>query len=224
MTTVRIKDRVLDSEAMRLTPRMNEPAPLFEANTTHGRKCLTDYRGHWLLLFSHPADFTPICTSEFLAFTAAFDEFKALDCALLGLSVDSNFSHLAWITAIKEKFGVDIPFAIIDDASMWVASMYGMIQPCAAETAAVRASFIIDPEGMLRMMMYYPIGVGRSVRELLRIVAAMQVVEKHGVVTPEGWQPGDKVIVPPPATAEELKQRPHAGYEYTDWYFCKREL
>jgi peroxiredoxin (alkyl hydroperoxide reductase subunit C) len=224
MATVRIGDRTLDQDTLRLTPRLNEPAPDFEVNTTHGPRKLNDYRRRWVLLFSHPADFTPICTSEFIAFTRAYEQFQALNCDLLGLSVDSTYSHLAWIRNIKEKFGIDIPFPIIEDVSMWVSCVYGMIQPGASETKTVRASFLIDPDGILRYMSYYPIGVGRSVAELLRLVAAAQTCRKHKVATPEGWQPGDKVIVPAPTTADEAEARAKAGYEYVDWYYCQREL
>jgi peroxiredoxin (alkyl hydroperoxide reductase subunit C) len=224
MATVRIGDRILDQDTLRLTPRLDEPAPEFEVNTTHGPKQLSDYRGRWLILFSHPADFTPVCTSEFLTFAKAYEQFKRMNCELLGLSIDSNYSHVAWIRNIKEKFGVEIPFPIIEDVSMWVASVYGMIQPGASDTATVRATFIIDPEGILRAMMYYPIDVGRSVAELLRLLAAAQVCSEHGVATPEAWQPGDKVIVPPPTTTEEAEARVKAGYDYVDWYYCRKQL
>ncbi|CAE7862204.1 unnamed protein product [Symbiodinium microadriaticum] len=205
-------------------PQLNAPAPAFEVRTTAGRRSLSDYRGRWLVLFSHPADFTPVCTTEFIAFARAYDEFQALNCDLLGLSIDSRFAHLAWLRSIKENFGVEIPFPIIEDLSMTVAQAYGMIQPGASDTSAVRATFLIDPEGMLRAMVYYPMSNGRSVPELLRLLEAMQTSDVHGVATPEGWQPGDKVIVPPPQTAEEAEARRQDGYEYTDWYFCKKEI
>lgn len=206
-------------------PRLNELAPNFEAKTTHGVKKLADYRGKWLVLFSHPADFTPVCTTEFMAFAKAHEQFSALNCELLGLSIDSNFAHLAWVRNIKEKFGVDIPFPIIEDLSMRVANAYGMIQPGASDTSAVRATFLIDPEGKLRAMVYYPMSNGRSINEFLRLLTALQTSDTHGVATPEGWQPGDKVIVPPPATAEAAEARVASGeYECTDWYFCKKAL
>jgi peroxiredoxin (alkyl hydroperoxide reductase subunit C) len=205
-------------------PRLNEPAPAFEAPTTHGVKRLEDYRGKWLVLFSHPADFTPVCTTEFIAFAKRHADFKAINCELLGLSIDSNFSHIAWERNIKEKFGVAIDFPIIADLSMQVAKAYGMIQPGASDTSAVRATFIIDPEGVLRAMVYYPMSNGRSIDEFVRLVKAMQTSDEHKVATPEAWQPGDKVIVPPPATAEEAAARVEAGYECTDWYFCKKQL
>jgi peroxiredoxin (alkyl hydroperoxide reductase subunit C) len=206
-------------------PRLNEPAPDFAAVTTHGFRKLEDYRGQWLVLFSHPADFTPVCTTEFMAFAKRHAEFQAINTELLGLSIDSIHSHVAWTRNIKEKFGVDIPFPIIADLSMEVAKAYGMIHPGAADTSAVRATFIIDPEGVLRAMVYYPMSNGRSIDEFVRLVKAMQVSDANKVATPEAWQPGDKVIVPPPSTAEEAEARVASGeYECTDWYFCKKTI
>ncbi|OZB37315.1 MAG: peroxiredoxin [Halothiobacillus sp. 14-56-357] len=206
-------------------PRLNERAPEFDAPTTHGRKTLKDYEGKWLVLFSHPADFTPVCSTEFMAFAKAAPDFNAINCDLLGLSIDSNYSHIAWERNIKEKFGVEITFPIIADLSMNVASMFGMVHPGASDTQAVRATFVIDPEGVLRAMLYYPMSNGRSIPEILRLVKALQTSTKHGVATPEGWQPGDKVIVPPPATAQEAEARMNSGeYECVDWYFCKKSL
>ncbi|MDH3661547.1 MAG: peroxiredoxin, partial [Alphaproteobacteria bacterium] len=189
-----------------------------------GQRTLEDYKGRWLILFSHPADFTPVCTTEFIAFAEAYDKFQALNCDLLGLSIDSTFSHLAWMRNIKEKFGVEIPFPIIEDLSMKVAGAYGMIRPGASDTSAVRATFVIDPEGVLRAMVYYPMTNGRSIDEFLRLLEALQTSDKHGVATPEAWRPGEKVIVPPPTTAEEAERRVAEGYECTDWYFCKKDL
>lgn len=205
-------------------PRLNEPAPDFEAVTTHGPRRLADYRGSWLILFSHPADFTPVCTTEFIAFAKRYEEFRDRNCELLGLSVDSNFSHLAWVRTIEEKFGVRIPFPIIADLDMKVSQKYGMIHPGASETATVRALFVIDPQGILRAMIYYPLTTGRSIDEVLRLLTALQTTDAHGVSTPEGWRPGDRVIVPPPKTVEELEERLKAGYECKDWWFCTRPL
>ena len=206
-------------------PRLNERAPEFEAPTTHGVRKLADYQGKWLVLFSHPADFTPVCTTEFMAFAKAQDSFAQLNCELLGLSIDSHYSHVAWMRNIQEKFGVEIKFPIIADLSMAVARAYGMIHPGAADTSAVRATFIIDPNGVLRAMVYYPMSNGRSIAEFLRLVQALQTSDANKVATPEGWQPGDEVIVPPPATAEEAQARVSQGeYECTDWYFCKKSL
>ncbi|MCA8948586.1 MAG: peroxiredoxin [Planctomycetes bacterium] len=205
-------------------PRLGEPAPDFSAVTTHGPRKLADYRGRWLVLFSHPADFTPVCTTEFVAFAKAHDRFRTLGAELLGLSIDSKFAHIAWVRNIKEKFGVDIPFPIIEDLSMRVASAYGMIQPGASDTSAVRATFFIDPDGVLRAMVYYPMSNGRSIDEFVRLLEAMQTSDRNKVATPEGWRPGDKVIVPPPATCELAEARLSEGYELTDWYFSKRAL
>ena len=192
-------------------PRLNEPAPAFEAPTTHGVKTLEDYKGKWLVLFSHPADFTPVCTTEFMAFAKRHEEFQAINTELLGLSIDSHYSHVAWVRNIQEKFGVEIPFPIIADLSMEVAKAYGMIHPGAADTSAVSATFIIDPEGVLRAMVYYPMSNGRSIDEFVRLVKAMQTSDANGIATPEAWQPGDKVIVPPPATTEEAQARAESG-------------
>ncbi|MEA5446647.1 peroxiredoxin [Gammaproteobacteria bacterium AB-CW1] len=206
-------------------PRLNERAPNFDAPTTHGRKTLEDYKGKWLVLFSHPADFTPVCTTEFVAFAKAADQFAELNTELLGLSIDSHYSHIAWARNIEEKFGVTIPFPIIADLSMAVAKAYGMVHPGASDTSAVRATFIIDPEGVLRAMLYYPMTNGRSVEEILRLVKSLQTSTEHGVATPENWKPGEKVIVPPPATAEEAAARvQNDEYECTDWYFCKKAV
>lgn len=205
-------------------PRLNEPAPDFEANTTHGMKKLSDYLGKWLVLFSHPADFTPVCTTEFIAFATHYPEFQALNCDLLGLSIDSNFSHLAWTRNIKDKFGVEIPFPVIEDISMKVAQAYGMIHPGASSTEAVRTTFIIDDRGIMRAMVYYPMTNGRSIPEFIRLIKALQTSDANSVATPEGWQPGDKVIVPPPKTAAAAEARLQEGYECVDWYFCKKSL
>lgn len=205
-------------------PRINEPAPAFKARTTHGERSLDDYKGKWLVLFSHPADFTPVCTTEFMGFARAADRFKALNCELLGLSIDSVHSHIAWMRSIEEKFGVEIPFPIIDDLSMNVAKAFGMIHPGASDTSAVRATFLIDPEGVVRAMVYYPMSNGRSVEEFIRLLTALQTSDANKVATPENWQPGEPVIVPPPATAEAAKARANEGYDYTDWYFSKKTL
>lgn len=205
-------------------PRINEPAPQFTAVTTHGSISLSDYKGKWVVLFSHPADFTPVCTTEFLAFAKKFDEFQKLDTEIIGLSIDSVYSHIAWIRNIEEKFGVKIPFPVIADLDMNVAKKYGMIHPGAADTSAVRAVFVIDPSQTLRAMVYYPLTNGRSIDEILRLVAALQTSDENGVATPENWKPGEKVIVPPPATQKEAEDRMKSGFEVTDWYFSKKEL
>lgn len=205
-------------------PRLNEPAPDFKALTTDGEKSLADYKGKWLILFSHPADFTPVCTTEFIAFAKRQDDFRAMGVELLGLSIDSHYSHIAWMRSIKEKFGVDIGFPIIADLNMKVAGDYGMIQPGESETAAVRATFIIDPDGVLRAMVYYPMNAGRSVDEIHRLVVALQTADANKCAMPENWKPGDPVIVPPPATAAAAEKRGSEGYDTKDWYFSTRNL
>jgi peroxiredoxin (alkyl hydroperoxide reductase subunit C) len=199
-------------------PLLHEPAPAFHARTTQGERSLEDYRGRWLIFFAHPADFTPVCASEFIAFSKAYDRFQELDCDLLGLSVDSLFAHIAWIANIKERFGVEVPFPIVEDPSMAVARAYGMLHPGAHTSATVRATFIIDPQGVIRAIIWYPMNVGRSVDELLRLLTALQTSDKSGVFTPEGWRQGDPVLVPPPLVAANIKgAAPIAGQ--TDWYF-----
>jgi len=205
-------------------PRLNEAAPAFDAPTTDGRKTLEDYKGKWLVLFSHPADFTPVCTTEFIAFAKRHEDFMARNTELLGLSIDSHYSHIAWMLNIKEKFGVEIKFPIIADLNMKVAQSYGMIQPGASDTAAVRATFLIDPNGVLRAMVYYPMNAGRSVAEIYRLLVAMQTADENSCAMPENWVPGDAVIVPTPATPEAAMARANEGYKTVDWYFSTREL
>jgi peroxiredoxin (alkyl hydroperoxide reductase subunit C) len=205
-------------------PRLNEPAPAFDALTTDGRRTNDDYKGKWLILFSHPADFTPVCTTEFMAFARRAEDFAALGTALLGLSIDSHYAHIAWMRSIKDTFGVEIPFPIIADLDMKVAQAFGMIQPGASDTQAVRATFIIDPEGLLRAMVYYPMTNGRSVDEFLRLLKALQVSDENKVATPENWQPGEDVIVPPPATASAAEARLSEGFATKDWYFSTKSL
>jgi peroxiredoxin (alkyl hydroperoxide reductase subunit C) len=205
-------------------PRLNEPAPDFEAVTTHGVLRLSDYRDSWLILFSHPADFTPVCTTEFIAFTEIYPELQKRGVELLGLSIDSVYSHIAWTRNIEEKLGVKIPFPIIADLDKKVATLYGMIQPGESKTETVRAVFIIDPKGILRAMIYYPLSTGRNMDEILRLIDALQTSDNYQVATPANWRPGDKVIVPPPTTVEMAEERLKAGYECVDWYLCKKAL
>jgi len=204
--------------------RMNEPAPDFTALTTHGMKSLADYKGKWLILFSHPADFTPVCTTEFTAFAKRADDFAALNTELLGLSIDSHYAHIAWVRSIKDSFGVDIKFPIIADLDMKVAQAYGMIMPGASDTQAVRATFVIDPEGKLRAMVYYPMTNGRSVDEFHRLIVALQTSAAHKVSTPENWHPGQPVIVPTPQTTDAADARMTEGLETVDWYFTTKML
>ncbi|MCL6484118.1 MULTISPECIES: peroxiredoxin [Janthinobacterium] len=205
-------------------PQLNSPAPDFNVKTTHGDRTLAHYQGKWLILFSHPADFTPVCTTEFIGFAKAAPQFTEMGCELLGLSIDSLFSHLAWVRNIQEKFGVAIPFPIIEDIKMEVARAYGMVHPGAADTQAVRATFFIDPKGILRAMVYYPMSNGRSIDEFVRLLTAMQTSDANAVATPENWRPGQAVIVPPPKTAEAADNRASEGYDTVDWYYSTKSL
>ena len=215
-------------------PLIGEDAPSFAAVTTNGPINFPgDYKGKWVILFSHPADFTPVCTTEFMTFASMTGEFKALNCELVGLSIDSNFSHIAWIRAIREKAKyrnmteVDVTFPVIADLKMDVAKAFGMLQPSASGTQAVRAVFYIDPAGKIRALIYYPLSNGRNFQEIKRLLIAMQVSDLHGVATPADWQPGDDVIIPPPATVAQAKERvAKAGTDYyaLDWFLSFKKL
>ncbi|MEM3577302.1 MAG: peroxiredoxin [Candidatus Bathyarchaeia archaeon] len=203
---------------------LGESVPDFEAVTTHGVIKLSDFKGKWVILFSHPADFTPVCTTEFVAFAQIYSELVKRNVQLIGLSIDSIYSHIAWTRRIKEKLGVEIPFPIIADLDMKVANLFGMIHPSMSSTAAVRAVFFIDPEMKLRAMIYYPLNVGRNMDEILRVIDALQTADKHKVALPANWRPGDAVIVPPPTTQEAAEKRLQEGYECVDWFLCKKKL
>lgn len=205
-------------------PRLGEKAPEFEAVTTQGKLKLSDFRGSWLIMFSHPADFTPVCTTEFIAFAKIYDELQKRNVQLLGLSVDSVTSHIAWIRNIEEKFGVKIPFPVIADLDKKVSQLYGMIMPGESKTETTRCVFVIDPNGIVRAMIYYPLTTGRNTDEILRLIDALQTTDEHHVATPANWRPGDDVIVPPPNTQEAAEERLKQGYECKDWYFCKKKL
>jgi peroxiredoxin 2/4 len=204
-------------------PILGAPAPDFEAVTTQGTITLSELQGKWVVLFSHPADFTPVCTTEFIAFAQVYDELKAMNTQLVGLSIDSVHSHIAWIRNIKEKMGIEIPFPVIADLDMKVATLYGMVHPGQSSTATVRTVFFIDDKGILRAMIYYPLSNGRSIPEIVRLVKALQTSDKEGVATPANWQPGDKVIVPPPKTVDEAEKRISEGYDYKDFYLCFKD-
>lgn len=180
-----------------LSLQIGDPAPNFEARTTMGVIRLSDFGGRWLVLLSHPADFTPVCTSEFVALSRAEDRFAALNCALLAVSVDSLYAHFGWIRAIREAFGVTVGFPIIEDPSLIIGRAYGMIADHAPDAATMRSTYFIDPDGIIRAITCYPATVGRSVEEMLRVLAALQRVDAENVVTPEGWRPGDDVLLPP---------------------------
>jgi len=186
-----------DDRLQRSPVQIGDPAPDFQARTTMGDMRLSDHRGSWVILFSHPADFTPVCTSEFVALSRANDRFAALGCKLIAVSVDSLYSHLGWIRAIHDHFGVAVGFPIVEDPSMVIGRAFGMLAEDAPDAATLRATFFIDPEGIVRAKLCYPATIGRSVEELLRVVAALQMVDSDNVVTPEGWRPGDDVLLPP---------------------------
>lgn len=205
----------------RIDARIDAVAPDFEARSTQGLVRISDYRGHWLVFFSHPADFTPVCTSEFLAFQNASDRFAALDTRLLGLSVDSLYAHIAWVKDIEARFKTRISFPIIEDISMSVARLYGMIHEASATTAAVRSVFFIDPDGFIRAMIHYPMNVGRSVNEILRVLSALQEADRSLVAMPEGWIPGSQAVLPPPVDQYEADQR--AKLQGGTWYFTRSE-
>jgi peroxiredoxin (alkyl hydroperoxide reductase subunit C) len=207
-------------------PRLGEPAPDFEADTTQGKIKLSEYnKDNWVVLFSHPADFTPVCTTEFAAFADKQDEFSRRNVKLLGLSIDSIYSHIAWVRNIQENFNVKIKFPIIADLLMDVANRYGMIHTAISEVHAVRSVFIIDPKGNLRMMMTYPATVGRNIDEVIRIIDALQLVDKENVATPANWKPGENVIIPPPLTVEQAEKiTPEKQEECIDWFLCKRKI
>lgn len=193
---------------------IGDAAPNFAARTTMGEISLADYRGRWLVLISHPADFTPVCTSEFIALTKAGDRFAALDCAVLAVSVDSLYSHLAWVRAIREKFGVTVNFPIVEDPSMVIGRAYGMIGDDARDAATIRSTYFIDPAGIVRARTCYPETIGRSVAEMLRLVAALQRVDAGDVVIPAEWQPGDDILLPPKIDQAALL----AGDDGGDWF------
>ncbi|MCK4628434.1 MAG: peroxiredoxin [Sedimentisphaerales bacterium] len=214
-------------------PMIGEKAPSFEAETTQGPiNFPEDFKGKWVVFFSHPADFTPVCTTEFMTFASMQKEFKALNTELLGLSIDSTFSHIAWLRTIKEKIqykgmkDVEVLFPVISDLTMEVSKKFGMLQPAASTTQAVRAVFIIDPKAIVRAILYYPLSNGRNMDEVKRMVLAMQHSDEHQVATPANWNPGDDVIIPPPGSCGSAKERvDKAGddYECLDWFLCLKK-
>lgn len=209
-----------------MMPRIGDQAPDFEAVTTTGKIKFSDFEpGKWKVLFSHPADFTPVCTTEMSGFAQQKADFDALNTALIGLSIDSIHSHLAWVNNVHEKTGVYFDFPIIADLDMKVSKRYGMLQPNESETAAVRAVFFIDPEHKIRLIMYYPLNVGRNMAEILRSLKALQFSDEHKVAMPLNWEPGDKVIVPAPKTLAEMKIRlADDSLEKVDFYLAKKSI
>ena len=214
-------------------PRIGDKAPAFKAVTTQGEIHFPEqYSGNWVILFSHPADFTPVCTSEFMTFASREEEFANVNCKLVGLSVDGLYSHIAWLRTIKDKIeyrgmkNVEVKFPLIEDITMEVAHKYGMIQPGESSTKAVRAVFVIDPKGIIRTIIYYPLSLGRNFDELLRVVIALQTADAFSVATPADWQPGDDLIVPPAGSCGAAKERMDGKEEMKcyDWFFCTRKL
>jgi peroxiredoxin (alkyl hydroperoxide reductase subunit C) len=205
-------------------PRINDPAPDFEAKSTHGMLKLADLKGRWVVLFSHPADFTPVCSTEFIEFARRAEEFKKRNVQLVGLSVDSVTAHIAWIRNMESHFDVKIDFPVIADLDTKVAQRYGLIHPAASDTATVRAVFIIDDKGIIRALIYYPMSLGRNIDEILRAIDGLQTADTNACATPANWQPGEQVIVPPPQTIADAEKRLQSEYDVTDWYFAKRSL
>ncbi|MBN2102245.1 MAG: peroxiredoxin [Candidatus Aenigmarchaeota archaeon] len=214
-------------------PLIGDDAPAFKAKTTMGEIDFPkDYKGKWVILFSHPADFTPVCTTEFMTFASMQGEFRKMNCELIGLSIDSIYAHIAWLRTIKEKIvyrnmsDVEVKFPVIEDLRMDVAKKYGMVQPNASNTQAVRAVFIIDPKAKVRAVLYYPLSNGRNMDEIKRLLTAMQKSDLEGIATPANWQPGDDVILPPPGscgTAKDRVEKKEPGKYCLDWFMCFRK-
>ncbi|MBK8804378.1 MAG: peroxiredoxin [Fibrobacteres bacterium] len=213
-------------------PRIGDKAPAFKAVTTQGEINFPEqYSGSWVILFSHPADFTPVCTSEFMTFATLMPEFEKYNCKLVGLSVDGLYSHIAWLRTIKEKIqykgmkDVEVTFPLIEDITMEVAHKYGMMQPGESNTKAVRAVFVIDPKGIVRTLLYYPLSLGRNFDEILRIVIGLQTADAFSIATPADWRPGDDVIVPTAGSCGVAKERMETkDITCHDWFFCTKKL
>jgi peroxiredoxin (alkyl hydroperoxide reductase subunit C) len=222
----------MEEQANRL-PLIGEKAPSFVAESTTGTvRFPDDFKGKWVIFFSHPADFTPVCTTEFMTFASMAEDFKKLNAELLGLSIDSTYSHIAWLRTIKEKIeykgmkDVEVMFPVISDLTMEVSKKFGMLQPSASTTQAVRAVFIMDPNATVRAILYYPLGNGRNMDEVKRLLIAMQHSDEHDIATPANWQIGDDVIVPPPGscgTAKERVEKAGADYNCLDWFLCLKK-
>jgi peroxiredoxin (alkyl hydroperoxide reductase subunit C) len=215
-------------------PRLGDPAPSFTAVTTQGDiNFPSDYEGSWVILFSHPADFTPVCTTEFMTFASMQEDFASLNTKLVGLSIDGLFSHIAWLRTIKEKItfrdmsDIEVTFPLIEDITMDVAKKYGMIMPGEDSTKAVRAVFVIDPQGIIRTIIYYPLSLGRNFDELRRVIIALQTADALSVATPADWRPGEPVIVPPAGSCGVAKDRMEGqedGVTCVDWFFCTKDV
>ncbi len=227
-------ETILEQELITAMPRIGDDAPSFEAVTTLGTVNFPeDYNGKWVILFSHPADFTPVCTSEFITFANLEEKFNKANCELIGLSIDGLYSHIAWLRTIREKINfkgmknVEVKFPLIEDISMNVAKKYGMIQPGESKTQAVRAVFFIDPKGVIRAIIYYPLSLGRNFNEIYRALIAMQTSDAFNVATPADWHPGDDVILSPAGScgvAEERMEENNGEMQCEDWFFCTKKL
>jgi peroxiredoxin (alkyl hydroperoxide reductase subunit C) len=224
------KRRILMEEQVIRMPLIGDQAPFFKAKTTQGEiNFPEDYKGKWVILFSHPADFTPVCTTEFMTFASMQNDFKSLNTELIGLSIDSIYAHIAWLRTIKEKIeykgmkNIEVLFPVIEDIKMEVAKKFGMLQPNASTTQAVRAVFIIDPKAVIRTILFYPSSTGRNMEEIKRIIIAIQKADKESIATPANWQPGDDVIIPPPGscgTAKDRVEKKEEGKYCLDWFMC----
>lgn len=230
MKGIKMEEQVKETYSM---PLIGDDAPAFKAQTTQGViNFPEDYKDKWVVLFSHPADFTPVCTTEFMTFASMQEEFRKLNTELIGLSIDSLYAHIAWLRTIKEKIhfkdmkDVEVNFPVIEDLKMDVAKKYGMVQPNASTTQAVRAVFVIDPKAKVRAVIYYPLSNGRNMDEIKRLILAMQKSDKDGVATPANWQPGDDVIIPPPGScgmAKERVEKEEEGKYCLDWFMCLKK-
>lgn len=224
----------METNEVHVMPRLGDAAPAFKANTTQGPIDFpADFKGRWKILFSHPADFTPVCTSEFMTFGKMAQDFEDLNCQLVGLSIDGISSHIAWLRTIHEKIdfkgmkNIEVRFPLIDDITMHVAKLYGMIQPGESTTSAVRAVFFIDPEDKIRTIMYYPLSLGRNFDEIKRVLIGLQTVDNFGVALPADWRPGDEVIVPPAGSCGVAKERTDGADKELhcyDWFFCTKKI
>jgi peroxiredoxin (alkyl hydroperoxide reductase subunit C) len=226
-------ETIQETDQQTAMPRIGDQAPKFKAVTTQGDiNFPEDYAGKWVILFSHPADFTPVCTSEFMTFANTEEKYEKANCKLVGLSIDGLFSHIAWLRTIKEKIefngmkNVEVKFPLIEDISMEVANKYGMVQPGESKTQAVRAVFFIDPKGIIRAIIYYPLSLGRNFDEIYRALIALQTADAFSVATPADWNPGDDVIVPPAGSCGVAEERMTATDELDckDWFFCTKKL
>jgi len=217
-----VENTTLSAQAM---PRIGDLAPDFSAVTTQGEITFSDWQAdRWAVLFSHPADFTPVCSTELTEFGKRYAEFENRNTKLIGVSIDSIHSHLAWVQNLKQILGVRLPFPLIADLTTQVAQKFGMIHPGESTTVTVRALFVIDPKRVIRAIIYYPLNVGRNVDEVVRLIDALQTSDANGVACPVNWQPGEKVIVPPPKTEAEVEERLNSDYERLDFYLCKKDI